>query len=99
MSFNGKKTNISVYQNRKDIGIQFNHNYTRSDQYRDNNDYKLDSSSINFSSINDEGVYRYLKLKKFEEDIRLPGGINLATFFLNPTKTNVCHASSLHRVS
>ncbi len=88
MSFNGKKTNISVYQNRKDIGVQFNHNYTRSDQYRDNNDYKLDSSSINFSSINDEGVYRYLKLKKFEEDIRLPGGINLATFFLNPTKTN-----------
>ena len=87
-SFNGRKTNINLLQNLKDIGIQFTHNYTRSDQYRDNNDYKLDSSSINFSTINDEGVYSYLKLKKFEEDIRLPGGINLATYFSNPKKTN-----------
>ena len=88
MSFNGLKTNLNVSKNINDIGIQFNHNYTRSDQYRDNNKYKLDSSSINFSNINDGGVYRYIKLKKFEEDIRLPGGINLSTYYDNPKKTN-----------
>ena len=60
MSYNGRKINIFASKNIKNVGIQFNHNYSRSDQYRDNNDYKLDSTSINFSSIGDEGTYTFL---------------------------------------
>jgi len=51
MSYNGRKTNIFASKNTNDFSIQFNHNYSRSDQYRDNNDYKLDSTSINLSLL------------------------------------------------
>ena len=88
MSFNGRKTNVDVTQNTNDLSIQFNHNYTRSDQYRDNNNYKLDSSNVNLSTMNDNGVYGYFKINKFDEDIRLPGGITLSEYYLNPKKTN-----------
>ena len=88
MSFNGRKTNVDVTQNTNDLSIQFNHNYTRSDQYRDNNNYKLDSSSVNLSTMNDNGVYGYFKINKFDEDIRLPGGITLTEYYLNPKETN-----------
>ena len=65
MSYNGRKTNIFASKNIKDVGIQFNHNYSRSDQYRDNNDYKLDSTSLKLSSIGDKGTYTFLNFKKF----------------------------------
>ena len=99
MSFNGRKTNVSATQNTNDFSIQFNHNYTRSDQYRDNNNYKLDSSSINLSTINDDGVYGYFKINKFDEDIRMPGGISLSEYYLNPKKTNEPDAFSREEFS
>ena len=99
MSYNGRKTNIYASQNLKDFGIQFNHNYTRSDQYRDNNDYKLDSSAVNFSTLNDNGVYSYLKFKKFDEDIRLPGSISRADYFLNPEQTKDSYAFAREELS
>ena len=99
MSFNGRKTNVSATQNTNDFSIQFNHNYTRSDQYRDNNNYKLDASSINLSTINDDGVYGYFKINKFDEDIRMPGGITLSEYYLNPKKTKEPDAFSREEFS
>ena len=99
MSFNGRKTNVSATQNTNDFSIQFNHNYTRSDQYRDNNNYKLDSSSLNLSTINDDGVYGYFKINKFDEDIRMPGGITLSEYYLNPKKSNEPDAFSREEFS
>ena len=87
MSYNGRKTNIFASKNIKDVGIQFNHNYSRSDQYRDNNDYKLDSTSINLSSMGDKGTFTFLNFKKFDEDIRLPGGISRSDYFTNSKQT------------
>lgn len=99
MSFNGRKTNVNVTQNTNDLSIQFNHNYTRSDQYRDNNNYKLDSSSMHLSTMNDDGVYGYFKINKFDEDIRLPGGITLSEYYLNPKKTKEPDAFSREELS
>ena len=39
---------------------------------------------LNVSSMNDEGVFTFMKLKKYDEDIRLPGGISKTDYFLNP---------------
>lgn len=98
-SYNGRKTKIYGYQNFEDFSIQFNNNYTRSDQYRDNNDYKLDSTSINVSSMNDEGVFTFMKLKKYDEDIRLPGGISKTDYFLNPKQTKESFAFTRDELS
>ena len=99
MSYNGRKTNIYTSQNFKNFSVQLNHNYTRSDQYRDNNDYKLDSSSVNLSSLDDNGVYTYLKFKKFDEDIRLPGGISRDDYFSNPKQTKESYAFAREELS
>ena len=47
--------------------------------------------------MNDEGVFTFMKLKKYDEDIRLPGGISKTDYFLNPKQTKkVLHLQEMN---
>ena len=49
--------------------------------------------------MNDEGVFTFMKLKKYEEDIRLPGGISKTDYFLNPKQTKESFAFTRDELS
>ena len=83
-SFDQKSTNLNFTKKYDQYSFQISSKNVRSDQYRDNNKYKLENFSLKTSKKFDDGVTNYFLTSFSNEDLELPGGITEAVFLSDP---------------
>ena len=87
-SLNSNKQSVIFDQNYKDLYLNGYFISSKSDGYRDNNEYDFKNEKFSVTKIFDLYNLFTIEVETANQKVRLPGGLSLTDYYLNPKKTN-----------